>query len=76
MVRCTLPGADPRALGRLAAVTEVSLHGDTVRLTTSDADATVRALFADDLEVRDLEVAGGGLEEAFLALTGSGPTDA
>jgi ABC-2 type transport system ATP-binding protein len=75
-VRCTLPDADARALGRLPGVTEVSRHGDSVRLATSDADATVRALFASGLEVRDLEVSGGGLEEAFLALTGSGSADA
>jgi ABC-2 type transport system ATP-binding protein len=71
VVRCTLPGADSRMLGRLPGVTEVSLHGDSVRLTTGDADATVRALFATGLPVHDLEVSGGGLEEAFLALTGS-----
>jgi ABC-2 type transport system ATP-binding protein len=71
VVRCTLPGAEERTLGRLPGVTEVSLHGDSVRLTTGDADATVRALFATGLPVHDLEVSGGGLEEAFLALTGS-----
>jgi ABC-2 type transport system ATP-binding protein len=76
VVRCTLPGADSRTLGRLPGVTEVSLHGDSVRLTTGDADATVRALFATGLPVRDLEVSGGGLEEAFLALTGSSAADA
>jgi ABC-2 type transport system ATP-binding protein len=76
VVRCTLPGADSRMLGRLPGVTEVSLHGDSMRLTTGDADATVRALFATGLPVRDLEVSGGGLEEAFLALTGSGSADA
>jgi ABC-2 type transport system ATP-binding protein len=76
VVRCTLPGADSRTLGRLPGVTEVALHGDSVRLTTGAADATVRALFATGLPVRDLEVAGGGLEEAFLALTGSSSADA
>jgi ABC-2 type transport system ATP-binding protein len=75
-VRCTLPGADPGALGGLPGVTEVSRHGDSVRLATTDADATVRALFASGLEVRDLEVSGGGLEEAFLALTRSSSADA
>jgi ABC-2 type transport system ATP-binding protein len=72
-VRCTLPGAEPAALRALPGVTEVALHGDTVRLTTVDADATVRALFAGGLDVRDLEVTGGGLEEAFLELIATPP---
>jgi ABC-2 type transport system ATP-binding protein len=76
VVRCTLPGVDSRTLSRLPGVTEVSLHGDSVRLTTGDADATVRALFAAGLPVHDLEVSGGGLEEAFLALTGSSAAEA
>jgi ABC-2 type transport system ATP-binding protein len=74
LVRCTLPGADEAALRRLPGVTEVTRHGDAVRLATGDADATVRALFASGLEVRDLEVTGAGLEEAFLALTAEGDT--
>jgi ABC-2 type transport system ATP-binding protein len=70
-VRCTLPGADDAMLRGLPGVTEVSRHGDAVRLTTGDADATVQALFASGLRVRDLEVTGAGLEEAFLSLTGA-----
>jgi ABC-2 type transport system ATP-binding protein len=69
-VRCTLPGADEAVLRSLPGVTEVSRHGDVVRLTTGDADATVQALFASGLAVRDLEVTGAGLEEAFLSLIG------
>jgi ABC-2 type transport system ATP-binding protein len=40
-----------------------------VRLRTSDADATVWALYERRVQVRDLEIAGADLEEAFLALT-------
>ncbi|HZD74083.1 MAG TPA: ABC transporter ATP-binding protein [Actinomycetota bacterium] len=69
-VRCTLPGADEAMLRSLPGVTDLSRHGDVVRLTTGDADATVQALYAGGLAVRDLEVTGAGLEEAFLSLIG------
>lgn len=70
-VRFTLPDARGSAttLEALPAVADVSVHGDDVRLTTRDADATVRALYATSLPIHDLEVTGAGLEDAFLALT-------
>jgi ABC-2 type transport system ATP-binding protein len=68
-VQFDLAGADRTVLTGLPGVTDVDVRGDAVRLTTADSDATVRALFASDLRVRDLEVSGADLEEAFLALT-------
>ncbi len=35
-----------------------------------DSDATIRALLAAHPGVRDIEIAGAGLEQAFLQLTG------
>ncbi|MEV0128332.1 ABC transporter ATP-binding protein [Dactylosporangium sp. NPDC050688] len=52
----------------LPGVVAVAGRGRRVALTTTDADATVLALAAAGL-VRDIEVAGAGLEEAFLSLT-------
>jgi hypothetical protein len=40
-----------------------------VVLSCADADAALPALFARFPEVRDVEAAGGSLEEAFLELT-------
>ena len=57
------------ALERLEGVTDVEVHGRSVTLHSLDADATVRALVAAGIAFRDLEVAGAGLEEAFVALT-------
>ncbi len=48
--------------------------GGRIVLTTTDSDATVLALAAAGL-LRDLEVTGAGLEEAFLALTDNAPAD-
>ncbi len=68
-VRATLPGVDLESLRALPGVTNVERHGDTVILSCSDADAALPALFARFPEVRDVEAAGGSLEEAFLELT-------
>ncbi|MFC8091379.1 ABC transporter ATP-binding protein [Streptomyces sp. NPDC057301] len=43
--------------------------GRTVRMQSSDADATVHALYGLGLYPRNLEVAGLGLEQAFVAIT-------
>ena len=48
---------------------KVERHGDTVILSCADTDAVLPALFASFPEVRDVEAAGGSLEEAFLELT-------
>jgi ABC-2 type transport system ATP-binding protein len=68
-VRATVAAVHDELLRRLPAVISLTRHGDTVTLESGDADATVRALFASGVEVRDLEVAGVALEDAFLALT-------
>ncbi|MFH9853023.1 ABC transporter ATP-binding protein [Streptomyces althioticus] len=67
-----LPGGTPDeiALRRLPAVTAVSVSpGGTVRMRSKDADATVHALYGLGFHPRNLEVAGLGLEQAFVALT-------
>ncbi|WP_141206811.1 ABC transporter ATP-binding protein [Streptomyces griseorubiginosus] len=43
--------------------------GHTVRIQSTDADATVHALYGLGLYPRNLEVAGLGLEQAFVAIT-------
>jgi ABC-2 type transport system ATP-binding protein len=73
-IRATLPGADLEALGRLPGVGSVQAHGGTVTLTCDDADAALRALLASEPAARDFEVTGAGLEDAFLALTGTAGT--
>ncbi|HUR73499.1 MAG TPA: ABC transporter ATP-binding protein [Sporichthya sp.] len=68
-IRATLPGASANDLGELAGVTAAELHGDTAILSCADSDAAIRALLAAHPEVRDIEITGAGLEQAFLALT-------
>ncbi|MEV7522415.1 ABC transporter ATP-binding protein [Streptomyces sp. NPDC091371] len=61
--------ADTAALRALPFLSSFEQHGDTVRIQSRDADATVHALYALGLYPRNLEVAGLGLEQAFIALT-------
>jgi ABC-2 type transport system ATP-binding protein len=60
---------DMAALRALPSVTSAEVTGHTVRLRSHDADATVHAVYAGGLYPRNLEVAGLGLEQAFLVLT-------
>jgi ABC-2 type transport system ATP-binding protein len=69
-----LTDPDGAALLSIPDVTGVAVRGQAVRLTTSDADATVRALYAAGLPIRNLEVAGADLEDAFIALTTANDT--
>ncbi|MFF9280604.1 ABC transporter ATP-binding protein [Streptomyces griseosporeus] len=65
-----LEGAiDETALRALPFLTAVDVSGPTVRIQSSDADATVHALYGLGLYPRNLEVAGLGLEQAFVAIT-------
>ncbi|MGW6362288.1 ABC transporter ATP-binding protein [Streptomyces sp. NPDC055092] len=60
---------DEQALRALPFLTALDVSGRTVRLQSSDADATVHALYGLGVYPRNLEVAGLGLEQAFVAIT-------
>jgi ABC-2 type transport system ATP-binding protein len=68
-IRATLPGVDVAALSSLPGVRTAQRHGDAVVLTCTDADSALPALLTAFPATRDVEVAGGSLEEAFLELT-------
>jgi ABC-2 type transport system ATP-binding protein len=68
-IRATLPDVDLATLAGLPGVRSADRHGETIVLTCSDSDATLRALLAQHPTVRDLEVHSGGLDEAFRQLT-------
>jgi ABC-2 type transport system ATP-binding protein len=68
--------ADEQTLRALPHLTRYERHGDTVRLQSADADETVHAVYALGLRPRNLEVAGLGLEQAFIALTEAEEADA
>jgi ABC-2 type transport system ATP-binding protein len=70
IIRATLPDADLGVLSGLPGVTSVEQHGEAVVLTCADSDSALRSLLSAFPAARDLEVAGAGLEQAFLQLTG------
>ncbi len=72
-IRATLPGANLAALAALSGVESVDRHGDTVILSCSDPDAALEALYRNFERIRDVEVTGASLEEAFMALTADDP---
>ncbi|MGW7595520.1 ABC transporter ATP-binding protein, partial [Streptomyces rubiginosohelvolus] len=57
------------ALRALPALTGIEISGRTVRIRSTDADATVHAVYGLGLYPHGLEVTGLGLEQAFLAIT-------
>jgi ABC-2 type transport system ATP-binding protein len=68
-IRFSMPMPDTSALLRLPGVTDVVASGDALTVRSGDADATLPALYGLGRPVRGLEVGGGGLEEALIALT-------
>jgi ABC-2 type transport system ATP-binding protein len=69
IIRATLPEVDATELRALRGVTAVDRKGDAVTLNCTDSDATLRDLLGAFPTIRDIEVRGAGLEEAFLELT-------
>jgi hypothetical protein len=47
----------------------VEISGASVRLLSNEPETVLRALFERGVVIRDLEVVGAALEDAFLSLT-------
>ncbi|MFE3903611.1 ABC transporter ATP-binding protein [Streptomyces sp. NPDC059153] len=60
---------DEAALRALPFLSALDITGNRVRIQSHNADATVHAVYALGLYPRELEVAGLGLEQAFVAIT-------
>ena len=74
-IRATLPDAQPELLRTLPGVSSVQLRGEAIVLACDDSDSAIRALLHNYPAVRDIEIAGAGLEQAFLQLTGGDDQD-
>ncbi len=71
-IRATLPHVDLDELRVLPGVTLADRRGEAIVLTCTDSDQAIRALLDRYAEARDIEIAGAGLEEAFVQLTSEG----
>jgi ABC-2 type transport system ATP-binding protein len=69
-IKATLPDVPISSLTALEGVQTAELRGESVVLHCKDSDAAIRALLRDYPAASDIEIAGAGLEEAFLLLTG------
>jgi ABC-2 type transport system ATP-binding protein len=72
VVSFTLPAASPAAIASIEAMPRVSgveVDGDRVAVATTASDAVIQRLFEGGFGIRDLEIEGAGLEDAFIALT-------
>jgi ABC-2 type transport system ATP-binding protein len=74
-IRATLPDVTQDALAALPGVTKVERRGEAITLRCTDSDRALRALLRSYENASDVEVAGAGLEEAFLELTGGEDDD-
>jgi ABC-2 type transport system ATP-binding protein len=71
-IRC-ITSVDPECVRAMTGVISAQWNGQQVEIVASDSDRVVFELFARDPRLRDLEVVGAGLEEAFLAITRGEP---
>jgi ABC-2 type transport system ATP-binding protein len=69
-IRATLPDVEEAELGAIDGVDTVVRHGDAVTLVCSDSDRAIRELLARHPQIRDIEITGAGLEDAFVRLVG------
>jgi ABC-2 type transport system ATP-binding protein len=70
-IRATLPAVDAFELNSLEGVKTSERRGDAIVLHCTDSDAAIRALLHAQPTASDIEIAGAGLEQAFLLLTGA-----
>jgi ABC-2 type transport system ATP-binding protein len=68
-IRCTTT-LEVGSLHAIYGVRSVAVDGDLVTVFADDAERVVREPLARDPDLRNLEVSGAGLDEAFLTLTG------
>ncbi len=71
VIRATLPGVAADRLTGTPGVARVERHGDSVELVCDDSDRAIRCLLADHPDLRDIEIRGAALEDAFVELTRS-----
>jgi ABC-2 type transport system ATP-binding protein len=68
-VRAVVSGATAAAVAGLPGVTEHQVRGEQIAVSSSDSDATLRALLTAFPDAHDIEITAIGLEGAFLSLT-------
>ncbi len=68
-IRATLPGVPAERLAGYPGVGAAERHGEAILLSCHDSDRAIRELLERHPAMRDIEITGAGLEDAFVALT-------
>lgn len=71
VVALSSPAPDRLRSLQLPGVTAMQADSQTVRIQTTDADATMRALYASGVAIRDVTVQASDLDDVFLKLAQS-----
>lgn len=58
----------PDSLSGLPGIVDTVWSGRKVKLTSADTDQLIRTLIQHNLDIRDIEISAGGLEDAFQTL--------
>jgi ABC-2 type transport system ATP-binding protein len=69
VIRFSIVQPDVAGLDALPGVVSANMHGNRVELRCRDTDIALRALLAARADAYDIEVAGIGLEGAFITIT-------
>lgn len=62
------PKLDPESLQSIPMISEVTWSGRKVKITSPDTDQVIIALIQRQLDIKDIEIHTGGLEDAFQFL--------
>jgi ABC-2 type transport system ATP-binding protein len=68
-IRATLPDVVIDEIQHIDSVRTVERRGESISITCSNSDSVLRELLNRYDSIHDIEVAGAGIEEAFLELT-------
>ncbi len=74
LIRCRLPHPDEAALHGIPGADTVEIRGENVLISSRDSDQVARHLLTNTA-AHDVEIVARGLEEAFIALTGTDTGD-
>ena len=75
LIRCRTALSDAQ-IRLIPGVEQVSRDGETALIHTSQLEAVLRPLLAQDMTLSSLEITGAALEDAFIAITAKTPEPA
>jgi ABC-2 type transport system ATP-binding protein len=75
-VRFRAPNSSLEDIRKISGIQSIQFDGQIFAMYTKEPEALLENLFKHRVELKDFEVVGAGLEEAFLMLTSNGKAEA